>query len=35
MEYPSPETKAKVSGCESLHKQEKKTAEKDATSVPG
>ena len=29
MEDPSPEIKAKVSGCESLHKQEK-TAEKDA-----
>ena len=28
IEDPSPETKAKVSGCESLHKQEK-TAEKD------
>ena len=28
MEYPSPETKAKVSGCESLHKQEKKQRKK-------
>ena len=28
MEDPSPETKANVSGCESLHKQEKTVAQK-------
>ena len=35
MEDPSLEAKAKVSGCESLHKPEKKTVEKMHASVPG